>query len=260
MARLINKTQGFTIVNNEILRNKELGIKERGLLVTLLSLPDSWEFSVLGLTKILPDGKDGINAALKKLEKMGYVKRIQTKNEMGQFTGYDWEVSDKPFAENPLMDTPFAENPLTEKPSQSNTNQSKTKKVITDSINPSFIHRDEEEGKKEKVELVREELKEVMGFEQLGNDDIAVDLFELCVEICSSEKDIKINGRDVPLSIFQSRIKNLYYEDLIRIATQIRSQTHKIKNIKNYMMTALYNEAVISNTYYTNRVKVDMGG
>lgn len=259
MAKLINKTQGFTVVNNEILRNKELGIKERGLLITLLSLPDSWEFSVLGLTKILPDGKDAINAGIRKLEKMGYVRRIQTKNEAGQFNGYDWEVSDTPFAENPSTEKPFTENPLTENPSQSNTNQSNTNLVNTNYINPSFIHSERGKEKKEKVMLVREELKMLMGYEQLEGDDIAVDLFELCVEICSNENNIRINGREVPASIFQSKIRKLYYEDLMRIADQIRSQKHKIKNIKNYMMTALYNETVISNVYYTNRVKVDMG-
>lgn len=32
----------------------------RGMLLTLLSLPPDWDFTVEGMTKILPDGRDRI--------------------------------------------------------------------------------------------------------------------------------------------------------------------------------------------------------
>ena len=41
MAILKNKTQGnYTIVSNGILKNQSLSLKDRGLIITLLSLPD----------------------------------------------------------------------------------------------------------------------------------------------------------------------------------------------------------------------------
>ncbi len=59
MAILKNKTQGnFTMVSNQIFRNRALSMKERGLLCTIISLPDNWVFSVKGLLGILPDGED----------------------------------------------------------------------------------------------------------------------------------------------------------------------------------------------------------
>jgi predicted transcriptional regulator len=95
MAKLINKTQNnFTIINNTITRDKRLGIKERGLLLTLLSLPDNWNFSVAGICSILPDGKATINATIKTLEEYGYLSRVQLKNKNGQFCGYDWLITD----------------------------------------------------------------------------------------------------------------------------------------------------------------------
>lgn len=53
--------QGYTIINNDCLKDKELDIEERGLLLTLVSLPDDWIFSIAGLRKILPCGKDKIS-------------------------------------------------------------------------------------------------------------------------------------------------------------------------------------------------------
>lgn len=55
----------FTIVNNAILRDMNLDIKSRGLLITMLSLPSEWEFSINGLNQILPDGRTTITSGLK---------------------------------------------------------------------------------------------------------------------------------------------------------------------------------------------------
>ena len=41
----------------------------------LLSLPDTWNYSVRGLSSITPDGVDGVLTALKELERLGYLER-----------------------------------------------------------------------------------------------------------------------------------------------------------------------------------------
>ena len=40
----------------------------------LLSLPDTWNYSVRGLSSITPDGVDGVLTALKELERLGYLE------------------------------------------------------------------------------------------------------------------------------------------------------------------------------------------
>ena len=47
------------------------------MLATLLSLPDKWDFSIVGLAKILPEGKSAIQASLSRLEHSGYLTRTQ---------------------------------------------------------------------------------------------------------------------------------------------------------------------------------------
>ena len=82
MPVLVNKTQkNFTMISNNILRDKELCLKDRGLLCTLCSLPDKWNFSIAGLCAIVPDGKESITNSLNRLEQLGWrLKEKQLKD------------------------------------------------------------------------------------------------------------------------------------------------------------------------------------
>lgn len=71
----INRRNNFTMVSNHVLRNENLSLKAKGLYAYMWSLPDSWDYSVAGLTKVLKEGKSAINEALKELEHEGYLVR-----------------------------------------------------------------------------------------------------------------------------------------------------------------------------------------
>jgi len=89
MAYLRNSTQGsFTIINNRILSDKRLSLKDRGLLCTLISLPDNWAFSLAGLATIIADGKSAIRATLNRLEELGYLRRYEERDSKGRFVTY----------------------------------------------------------------------------------------------------------------------------------------------------------------------------
>ena len=132
MPVLVNKTQkNFTMISNNILRDKELCLKDRGLLCTLCSLPDKWNFSIAGLCAIVPDGKESITNSLNRLEQLGYLIRSTHRDSSGKFvteievfaerrtiaalpereTGYGTSVTGVPERANRLG-SPDAENPL----------------------------------------------------------------------------------------------------------------------------------------------------
>jgi hypothetical protein len=95
MPILKNKTQSsFTQISNNILRDRELSMKERGVLCTLLSFPDKWDFSIGGLSAIVPDGRDSLNKTIQNLIKAGYVRRNQIRDSRGKFA-VELEVQDK---------------------------------------------------------------------------------------------------------------------------------------------------------------------
>ena len=89
------ETRSYTTVDNTYLRDIGLGLVERGLLTTMLSLPDNWEFSGRGLAAILPDGKDRIFNSLRKLEERGYLKRSKI-TVKGKIVDYLYEFCDSP--------------------------------------------------------------------------------------------------------------------------------------------------------------------
>jgi len=59
----------FTITPSAVSRDPDLGMKERGLLLTLYDLPENWRFSVEGIAKILKDGVSSVKTTLSQLEK-----------------------------------------------------------------------------------------------------------------------------------------------------------------------------------------------
>lgn len=103
-------------VYKDILKNHSLSLRDRGMVVTLLSLPDNWEFAISGLSKIIPDGKSSIRASLTHLEGLGYISRTQC----GKFGKNAIEIHKTPIA--PLSDfrkteKSTADNPVVGKPS-----------------------------------------------------------------------------------------------------------------------------------------------
>ena len=55
-----------------------LKLQELGLYLTMLSLPDNWNYSIRGMAAILPEGATKITNTLKALEKKKYIERNQT--------------------------------------------------------------------------------------------------------------------------------------------------------------------------------------
>jgi hypothetical protein len=111
---------GFTTVNNDIFRSKQLSAKAIGILCLLFSLPDNWEFSVKGIKALFPfDGRDSIQKGIMELEEKGFLTREQTRVN-GKLAGSVWTVCD-----SPLTDFPSTEKPSAENPPQLNTNRIK---------------------------------------------------------------------------------------------------------------------------------------
>ena len=97
MAVLKNKTQGnYTMVSQNIIRDRDLSLTERGMLLTLLSLPDSWQLTIKGLCQILPDGKDKVSKTLNSLIDKGYITREQSRDGGGKFDSTILEVHETP--------------------------------------------------------------------------------------------------------------------------------------------------------------------
>lgn len=91
----INKGGNYTVISNHVLQNDNLSLKAKGLYAFMWSLPDTWDYSVSGLTKVLKEGRDAINEALKELEREGYLVRSILRTG-GKFTDMDYTLNEFP--------------------------------------------------------------------------------------------------------------------------------------------------------------------
>lgn len=90
-----NVNHDFTVIGNSIFRDPKLKGIDRGILGTMLSLADGWNFSIKGLAKILPDGETAIANSLKRIEKAHYLIRRRV-YENGKITDWEYIISDEP--------------------------------------------------------------------------------------------------------------------------------------------------------------------
>lgn len=118
--------ESYTCISNDVFKS-DLSLKARGMLCTMLSLPDDWEFSENGLQAILADGQTSIRSAIKELEGAGFLSRTRERGESGRMGRCVWIVSDYPRFENPnLVNSNLGNEPQLSTKQQS-TNKSTTK-------------------------------------------------------------------------------------------------------------------------------------
>ena len=106
----------------EYLNNKDLGLEERGLLMSLYSLPENWNFSIEGLASIMPDGVSKVRTTFNRLVKKGYICVNRVRGPDGRYKRgtmqlfiHPQRAEDLP-AENPHVEKLHVEKPHVEKP------------------------------------------------------------------------------------------------------------------------------------------------
>lgn len=119
----VHKTDNYTVMSNQHLRDERLSLKAKGLLSLMLSLPDDWDYSAKGLATLSRDGEDAVKSALKELEEYKYLTRTSVR-ENGVIRDWKYDIY-----ETPQGDFPQVEKPLVEKQSQINTNIINTKEI-----------------------------------------------------------------------------------------------------------------------------------
>lgn len=92
----VERNKGYTVMSNHHLRNKELTLKEKGLLSQMLSQAEDWDYTLAGLSQINRESIDAIRTAVWELEKAGYIKRRQGRDEKGKMTAIEYTIYEQP--------------------------------------------------------------------------------------------------------------------------------------------------------------------
>jgi hypothetical protein len=88
--------KNFTVIDNQILYNKNLSAKATCYLCILLSFPDHWKINLKHLASLKKDGIKAVKSAINELKDNGYVFYYQSKTENGQFLESIYIVSETP--------------------------------------------------------------------------------------------------------------------------------------------------------------------
>ncbi|MCI8537246.1 MAG: helix-turn-helix domain-containing protein [Oscillospiraceae bacterium] len=279
----IERTHNYTVMSNYHLRDKGLSLKAKGLLSQMLSLPENWDYTLAGLARINAEGKDAIRAAVAELERAGYLVRSRTRDEKGRLLGTEYIIREQPiFSAELVLEEPTSENPTLEEPTQLN----KEKNKIPDSQSTEFIsfpsapptgpalaEKAETKGWKRMNRVSKGEMD---SYRELIRENICYDDFvrehpcdasqldemvELMVEaVCSRKENLRVAGNDFPQAVVKSRLLKLNGEHIRFVFDCLRENTTQVRNMKQYLLTVLYNTPVTMESHYAAKVNHDLYG
>ena len=173
---------------------------------------------------------------------------------------------------------PYLDKPDTEKPAELNIEKSNTQKQnIYGSSTDSIPFRDcaadclpERKGRDvmslTEIESYRELIQENIGYEYLCQqyetyrEDLD-EIVELIVEtVCAKRKTTRIAGSDFPHEIVRSRFLKLDNSHIEFVMDCLQKNTTEIRNMKQYLLTVLFNAPTTISNHYTSQVNHDLYG
>jgi hypothetical protein len=282
----IERTRDYTVMSNHHLRDKALSLKSKGLLSMMLSLPEDWNYTTRGLAKICKEGVDAIGGALRELESAGYIVRHQMRDRQGRISDTEYVIYEQPqpkAPDTPQPDTaspdtenPYLADPDTEKPAELNIEKSKTQKSNTQGSSTDSIpfrgfaaaRPPERKGRDamsvEEMESYRDLVLEKIEYDHLCREFTTYredldEIVELIVEtVCARRKTTRIAGADFPHEVVRSRFLKLDSSHIEFVMECLHNNTTEIRNMKQYLLTVLFNAPTTMNNHYTAQVNHDM--
>jgi len=311
----VEKNKGYTVMSNYHLNDKTITLKAKGLLSQMLSLPESWDYTLKGLAYINKESVDAIRTAVLELEQRGYIVRQQGRAAGGGFSNIEYTIYEQPqekptllqeesplppphrtslagtpLLENPItaepiLEKPILENPIPEKPLSGNPTQLNTKEENTDlsniqklnmdlsstdqSIYPSknsgrYNSRGNDDGRMEAIDVYREMIHDNLDYEILceryGRERMDEIVSLILDTVCSEKKYIRIGGENKPAEVVKSVLLKLNSLHIEYVFECLEKNTTKVRNIRGYLLTALYNAQFTIDHYYQAEVKHDLYG
>ena len=210
----------------------------------------------------------------------------------------EYPASHEPPPEGPSSASPLSGNPMTEEPSTASTQTEKATQIIKDlqtkenkilssqstdsfpfpsapSMTPAAAQPPEAKGRKRirssgmsqvEMDAYRELIRENICYDDYARehpyDAPQLDeMVELMVEaVCSKKKNIRVAGNDFPQAVVKSRLLKLDGEHIRFVFDCLRENTTQVRNMKQYLLTVLYNAPATIENHYAAQVNHDLYG
>ncbi|MFR7821211.1 DUF6017 domain-containing protein [Candidatus Pseudoruminococcus sp.] len=191
--------------------------------------------------------------------KKAHIKKQEVENpplETSEITSMKQEV-EKQEVENLPLEILQVEFLPTENQGQLNTKESITKKQSTNYLINQSLTDDE-------IDKMKCEIENRIGYKRLVSNygDIVDGIVDIMLDVYSSTGTVQICNQAKPIKLVQRVFDKLdevtveYVLDCFKVA----SSRNPIRNIKKYLLAALYNAPMTSDAYYSAEVNYDYGG
>ena len=144
-----------------------------------------------------------------------------------------------------------------------NTNQINTDSIETDPFLSGADAGMESEGNDSRTRYQNYFLKQ-LNLESLiaGNpedEDMLNEILELLVDtVCSNRKMIRIAGDDKPYEVVKGKLMKLDSDHIRFVLMCMKENTTQVRNMRQYILAALYNAPLTMYNYYASRVQHDL--
>lgn len=136
----IEQNKNYTHMSNYHFYDKTLSWKAKGILSNMLSLPESWDYSLAGLATLSSDGMTATRSAIKELEEHGYLIRKAIRKD-GRICDWEYIIYECPKImreQNQTLDEQDIENQVVENQQVENHTQLNTKELNTKELNTNI--------------------------------------------------------------------------------------------------------------------------
>lgn len=274
----IEKNKNYTVMSNYHFKDKTITLKAKGLLSQMLSLPESWDYTLEGLAYINMEKIDAIRSAVRELERAGYILRSRVRDEKGHLRGNEYVIFeipqtkpvpnepalDSPTLENPTLDKPMQGKPTLENPTQLNTEITNTNKSNNDLIKYPSINQSEPERLMDRYNNTAELVKNNIEYDALiMNYDKAVidEIVTVMAEVLTVDTPYyTIERKQYPTELVRQRFLEINNAKLDAFLLEFTQLVGKIHNTKAYLITSLFNIPATADTNLSNMVRHDLYG
>lgn len=172
-------------------------------------------------------------------------------------------------------EVPFSPSLVCEKGTQNHTDSNQTDLSKTHSNHsPTPEHQSQtgtetkgsEATEQKEMDCVRAEIQENIRYDDLIADnpsdaDLIDEMVELMTEtVCTRRKSLRVGGEHLSSAVVTHRLMKLRQEHILTALNGLKANTTKVRNIRQYLLTVLYNAPNTISSYYMAKVNHDLYG
>jgi len=225
----INKTENYSIIHNECLKDSTISWRAKGLYAYMMTLPNGWNIRRGEIFNHAIEGKDAANKAFNELIQKGYIKKVFIR-EKGKIKGFEYilyKVANSTINEHScikneqkhdknndkLLSKPNKINRRTEKPSVGKTDGLKNRP----SVNPHLLNTNTKINTKNIINTnnplnpPKGDLKVEKEFLHMVNESVR----ELFSDFLKLRKELKAKNTDRALNILINKLNKHSVKDQI---------------------------------------------